>query len=50
MLQCIPQPVDGKSSRGKGIERPSNVAAVDETFRKAPESKKKQGHQKEFWL
>jgi hypothetical protein len=33
---------------GKGIERPSNVAAVDETFKKAPESKKKLGHQKEF--
>ena len=35
---------------GKGIERPSNVAAVDETFKKAPESKKKHGHQKEFGL
>ena len=35
---------------GKGIERPSNVAALDETFKKAPESKKKQGHQKEFGL
>ena len=35
---------------GKGIERPSNVAAVDETFKKAPESKKKQGDQKEFGL
>lgn len=35
---------------GKGIERASNVAALDETFKKAPESKKKQGHQKEFGL
>ena len=33
---------------GKGIEHPSKVAAVDETFKKAPESKKKQGHQQEF--
>jgi site-specific DNA-methyltransferase (adenine-specific) len=35
---------------GKAIERPSNVAALDETFKKAPESKKKLGHQKEFGL
>ena len=35
---------------GKGIERPSNVAAVDETFKKAPESRKKHGQQKEFGL
>jgi hypothetical protein len=35
---------------GKGIERPSTVAALDETFKKAPKSKKKQGHQKEFGL
>ena len=35
---------------GKGIERPSNVAALDETFKKAPASKKKLGHQKEFGL
>jgi site-specific DNA-methyltransferase (adenine-specific) len=30
---------------GKGIERPSTVAATDETFKKAPESKKKHGEQ-----
>jgi hypothetical protein len=30
---------------GKGIESPSTVAAVDETFKKVPESRKKQGHQ-----
>jgi hypothetical protein len=36
--------------QGKGIERPSTVAALDETFKKAPESKKKLGHQKEFGL
>jgi hypothetical protein len=30
---------------GKEIERPSTVAATDETFKKAPESKKKQGEQ-----
>jgi hypothetical protein len=29
---------------GKGIERPSNVAAVDETFKKAPKAKNK-GHE-----
>ncbi|MEI7938376.1 MAG: DNA methyltransferase [Verrucomicrobiota bacterium] len=34
----------------KGIERPSNVAALDETFKKAPESKKKLGHQKDLGL
>jgi hypothetical protein len=26
-------------TEGKGIERPSNVAAVDETFKKAPKTK-----------
>jgi hypothetical protein len=35
---------------GKGIERPSNVAALDETFKKAPESKKKQHEQKALEL
>ncbi len=35
---------------GKGIERPSEAAAVDVTFKKAPESKKKHGQQKEFGL
>jgi hypothetical protein len=34
----------------KAIERPSNIAAVDETFKKAPASRKKHGHQKEFGL
>ena len=29
---------------GKGIERPSNVAATDETFKKAPKAKGK-GHE-----
>lgn len=33
---------------GKGIERPSNVAALDETFKKAPESRKKHGEQKQL--
>ena len=33
---------------GKGIERPSTVAATDEMFKKAPESKKKQGQQTEL--
>ena len=33
---------------GKGIERPSNVAALDETFKKAPESKKKHGEQRQL--
>jgi hypothetical protein len=30
---------------GKAIERPSNVAAVDETFKKAPRSKAKSHEQ-----
>ncbi len=33
---------------GKNIERPSNVAALDETFKKAPKSKKKHHEQKEL--
>jgi hypothetical protein len=32
---------------GKGIERPSEAEAVDRTLKKAPESKKKQGQQKD---
>jgi hypothetical protein len=32
---------------GKGIERPVNLA-LDDTFKKAPESKKKQGRQTEL--
>ena len=35
---------------GKGIERPSNVAALDETFKKAPQSKKKDSEQKSLEL
>ena len=35
---------------GKGIERPSEAAAVDVTFKRAPESKKKHGHQKDLAL
>ena len=35
---------------GKGLERPSDAAALDVTFKKAPESKKKLGHQKEFGM
>ena len=35
---------------GKGIERPSTVAATDETFKKAPESKKKHGEQSALGL
>jgi DNA modification methylase len=35
---------------GKGIERPSTVAATDETFKRAPESKKKQHEQKALEL
>jgi len=35
---------------GKGIERPSTIAATDETFKKAPESKKKQHEQKALEL
>ena len=35
---------------GKGIERPTSAASLDDTFKKAPESKKKDAHQKEFGL
>lgn len=31
---------------GKGIERPTSAASLDDTFKKAPESKKKHGEQK----
>jgi site-specific DNA-methyltransferase (adenine-specific) len=33
---------------GKGIERPSSAASLDDTFKKAPESKKKHGEQREL--
>jgi site-specific DNA-methyltransferase (adenine-specific) len=33
---------------GKGIERPTSAASVDETYKKAPESRKKHGHQTEL--
>jgi hypothetical protein len=33
---------------GKGIERPSTIAARDDTFKKAPESKRKDREQKEL--
>lgn len=33
---------------GKGIERPTTAAALEETFKKAPESRKKHGEQKEL--
>ena len=35
---------------GQGIERPSTVAATDETFKKAPGSKKKHGEQPELGM
>ncbi len=35
---------------GTGIERPSEAAAMDVTFKRAPESKRKHSHQKEFGL
>jgi hypothetical protein len=35
---------------GKGIERPTSAAAIEETFKKAPESKKKHGHQPELTI
>jgi len=35
---------------GKGIERPSSVASVDETFKKAPKAQAKGHHQHEFGL
>ncbi len=37
-----------KLMEGKGIERPTSAASVDDTFKKAPESKKKHGHQTEL--
>ena len=33
---------------GKGIDRPTSAAAIEETFKKAPESKKKHGEQREL--
>jgi hypothetical protein len=33
---------------GRGIERSTSAAAVDETFRKAPASRKRHGHQPEL--
>ena len=33
---------------GKGIERPTSAASVDETFKKAPESQRKRGYQAEL--
>jgi hypothetical protein len=33
---------------GKGIERPTSAAAIEETFKKAPASKQKHGHQAEL--
>jgi 16S rRNA G966 N2-methylase RsmD len=33
---------------GQGIERPTSAAASVETFKRAPESKKRHGHQTEF--
>jgi len=33
---------------GKGIERPTSAAAIEETFKKAPKSKKKHGEQTEL--
>jgi hypothetical protein len=33
---------------GKGIERPTSATSLDDTFKKAPESKKKQGQQTEL--
>ena len=38
------------ASPSADIGNKSNVAALHETFRKAPESRKKPGHQKEFRL
>ena len=35
---------------GKGIERPSNVAAVYKTFKKAPASKLREGEQTELGM
>ncbi len=35
---------------GKGIERPTSAASLDDTFKKAPESKKKQHEQKALGL
>jgi hypothetical protein len=35
---------------GNGVERPTSAAAIEETFKKAPESKKKHGEQKALEL
>jgi hypothetical protein len=42
---------DGERADGKaGIERPSTVAALDQTFKQAPGTKKKHGQEREFGL
>jgi hypothetical protein len=33
---------------GKGLEHPTSAAALDDTFKKAPASRKKHGHQPEL--
>jgi hypothetical protein len=40
----------GRRVEGKAIERPSNVAGLDEMFRKTPGFRKRFGHQKGFGL
>ena len=35
---------------GQGIERPSSAASVDDTFKKAPESKRKDNRQTELGM
>jgi hypothetical protein len=35
---------------GKGIQRPTSAAAVDETFKEAPKAKGKKGDQKQLGL
>jgi hypothetical protein len=45
-----PKRIAGIVVTGQGIERPSEAVATDLTFKKAPESRKRQGHQKELGL
>jgi hypothetical protein len=40
----------GDGVKGKALGRPSSVAGLDERIRKAPESRKRLGHQKGFGL
>ena len=49
-VQGFSHSLGGAGVEGKALEPPSSVAGLDEMFRKAPESRKRLGHQKGFGL